>query len=254
MKKILVLLLTGILLVACGSSGATEVQQEEEVKAEPVSEEIVIEEVPEEEPVFVEEDIALAKEMIEFIQQKEDEFVEEANKEFDKTRDSYEEYNNFLLGTTADDEIRNDFQKLSNDMILNPFLDKYGQHVIEQSKRNFMYLVNVRAYSDDGKRLPLSKFEITPSYQHFNLEEPIIEYHEQYNVHELTFPVSENTELFVTEKETDNTVHDEFTFYKTEDGDLIVGKFSSLKFNAHVDFEDDPEDVREDLQELPPLQ
>lgn len=244
MKKVLVLLLTGILFAACGNSGSTQAQQEDKAQ---------------EEPVFTEEDIALAKEMIEFVQEKENEFVQKANEELDKTRNSYEEYQTMTNGFTANKEIREDFQDLSNDMILTPLLDNYGQHIIEGERWDLQTRVNVKDYEINGEQvnsIQLEDYEIAMSYENLNLEEPTIEYHEQYGVHELVFPIDdENTVPFITQKETNSTTYEEFTFYKTKDGELLIGKFSPLQYNALVlDFEDDPEDVHEDLQELPPLQ
>src|SRR5690606_18040109 len=117
MKKIILLLLTGILITACGDSGVTKEQQENDVK---------------EEPVFTDEDIALAKEIIEFVHEKESEFVQEANKELDNTRETYERFQTMTEGFTADKKIREDFQSLSNEIIRDPFLKKYSQNVIEK--------------------------------------------------------------------------------------------------------------------------
>src|SRR5690606_11959621 len=125
----------------------------------------------------------------------------------------------------------------------------------EKEDRELIFLVNVKAYNTDGSRLSFDEFRIAQSYENFDIEEPIIEYHEQFDVHELIFPVSEDTALFVTGQDTNNAVNDEFTFYKAKNGDLIFGKLSPLKFNVSIsNFSDDPESVREDLQQLPPLQ
>lgn len=240
MKKTLILLLVVVLLTACSNSGATETQDEEK-----------------NEPVFTDEDIALAKEIIEFVHEKETEFVEEANKELDKTRNSYEKYETMTEGFTANKEIREDFKPLSKKIVLDSLLEQYGDNVIKrEDKENMEFRVNVRNYDADGESISLSDFQITTSYENLELEEPTIEYHDQYGVHELIFPVNEeNTTIFMPDATQNSSLNDRFTFYKTRDGDLIVGVFESILYNAKVsDFEDDPEDVQEDLQELPPLQ
>jgi len=237
MKKLFILFITGILLAACGDSGSDNTQQEDE-------------------PVFTDEDIALAEEMIEFVQDKEREFVEEANKELDETRDSYEEYETMTEGFTANKEIREEFQDLSNDMILEPFVENYGQHIIQREDReNLNFRVNVKNYDENGESVSLEDFQIVPSYENLDLEEPVMEYHDQYDVHELIFPVNEeNTTLFITDSSSNTTVYDKFTFYKTKEGELLVGKMSRLQYNVMISDFEDPEDVQEDLQELPPLQ
>lgn len=240
MKKLVVLFLAGLLLTACGDSGTDETQQEDS-----------------DEPVFTDEDIALADEMIEFVQDKEGEFVEEANKKLEETRESYDQYETMTEGFTANKEIREDFQSLSNDMILEPFLEEYGQYVIKREDReNMNFRVNVKNYDENGESISLEDFQIVPSYENLTLEEPIMEYHDKYDVHELIFPVNtEETALFMTDATSNSSLSDRFTFYKTQEGELIVGIFESLLYNSNVfNFKDDTEDIQEDLQELPSLQ
>lgn len=243
MKKIILLLLTGILITACGDSGVTKEQQENDVK---------------EEPVFTDEDIALAKEIIEFVHEKESEFVQEANKELDNTRDSYEQFQTMTEGFTADKEIREDFQSLSNDMILVPLLDEYSQYIVEGEKWELQSRVNVKNYEDNNKaggRSPLDKFQIVMSYEDLQLQEPIIEYYDQYDVHELIIPVNKGTKIFRADKTPESALSNRFTFYKTENGNLIIGRLSPLQYNAMVlDFDRDIEKVQDDLKQLPPLQ
>lgn len=238
MKKVLALLIAVMLLSACSDSEATEEQQESE-----------------EEPVFTQEDIDLAKEIIAFVQEKEIEFVEEANKELDRTRESYEEFETMTEGFTADKEISEDLQVLSKEMILDPLKEQYGDNLIERDDKELNFRVNVKIDDENGQSLSLEDYEIVPSYENLELEESIIEYHDQHNVHELVFPVdAENTTLFTVENDTNTTVYDEFTFYKSESDDLIIGKMSRLQYNAMISDFEDPEDYHEDSQDLPPLQ
>lgn len=242
MKKIIILLLTGILLTACGDSGVTEAQQEDGVK---------------DEPVFTDEDITLAKEIIEFVQEKEMVFVEEANKELDKTRETYEQYETMTEGFTAIKEIREDFKPLSREIVLEPLLEEYGGHFVKREDReNMGFRVNVKNYDENGKSISLDDFHVVPSYENLTLENPIIEYHKQYGVHELIFRVNkENTNIFKVDGTPNSSLNDSFTFYKTKEGNLIVGVFEPILYNSNVfNFEGDPENVQEDLQELPPLQ
>jgi len=241
MKKtalLLLVILVIVLLAACSNSSSSDTTQENE-------------------PIFTEEDIGLAKEMIAFIQQKESEFVEVANQKLNEERSYYEQYESVLEGQSADLKIQNDFIPLANDMVLNPFLEEYGERFIKNDHaENLEFRVNVKTYDETGESVSLEEFQIVPGYENLTLEDPIIEYHEQYDVHELIFPVNEeSTNIFNAEKKNSDSLQDRFTFYKTEDGQLIFGIYEPVMNRASVfDFEDAPEDVQEDLEALPPLQ
>jgi len=247
MKKLWILLFSVVFVIAACSASSEEGNQKEQVK---------------EEPIFTKEDIALAKEMIQYAQELEGDFVATANEDY-KTQmnENPEKYKSDGFGPSFDeDKFMQDFKPLSKAKILDPFVKKYGKHIVGKEDKEVHSRVNVSGFSQeenkesDGVYKKLDERKLFLTYQNLTLEEPVIEGHNEYGVHELVFPIDmENTTSF---KDVEGSpLSDQFTFYKSEEGDLLIGEFPFLKGNEFVSsFKDDTEDVEEALNQLPPLQ
>ncbi|WP_404456996.1 membrane lipoprotein lipid attachment site-containing protein (plasmid) [Virgibacillus necropolis] len=237
MKKIVILFLVAILfLTACSKDKKEEDQNEKELSNQ---------------PTFTEEDINLAKDIIAYTQQLEKEFVQKANKKLDKTRNEYREKYVGSEASKRSEKIAEDMQGLAKKVILDPLVKKYGDHIMKDGKLNTDINVDMFKWEGNDTRKIIDENRVFLSYENLHYHDPTIEYHKKYDVHELVFEVNEEkTKIFNRD-----TFTYEFTFYKTEDGKLIIGQLVPLKSNIYVnDFTDDKEDVLEELNQLPPLQ
>jgi len=246
MKKLLILLLSVVFVTACSSSGEEE-NQKEQVK---------------EEPIITKEDIALAKEMIQYTEELEKDFVTAGNKELKKILKANPDKYKPEVPTTGMDkkEFTQDFMPLSKEKILDPFVEKYGKHIVEKEDTELKARVNVSHVSQEenegsnGIHKKLDQWQIFPTYQNLTLEEPVIEEHKEHGVHELVFQINEEETVYFNDAGSVR-LPDQFTFYKSEEGDLLIGEFPFLKGNEFVSsFKDDTEDVEEALNQLPSLQ
>jgi len=245
MKKLVILLLSIVFVTACSASSEEDAQKEQE-----------------QEPIFTEEDIDLAKEMIQYAQELEEDFVVTANEDYkNKINENPERYNSDEFGSPFDeDKFMQDFKPLSKEKILDPFIEKYGQHVVGKENTELESRVNVSHFSqtesEDSNGEKLEERQFFPTYENLTLKEPVIEYYELYGVHELVLPIDmENTTSFNDVE--GSPILDKITFYKTEEGELLIGKFEYLKGNQyyHVNTANDEysKDTQEDLNNLPSL-
>ncbi|GGJ77398.1 hypothetical protein [Virgibacillus salexigens] len=247
MKK-LVLLLLIVIVTACSSGN--EEKQNDESKGE-------------QEPTFTKEDIALAEEMIQYAQDLEKDFVETANKELKKQlEENPEKYRSEdLMGGFDQKKFKEDFMPLSKEKILDPFVERYGKHVVGKEDKEVQSRVNVSHFSQEenegsnGIYKKLDKRQLFLTYQNLTLEEPVIEYHKDYGVHELVFPINKEETIYFSDTETFH-LPNKITFYKSEEKGLLIGEFPFIIGNAFVDHFKDVEfreDTDEDLKQLPEL-
>lgn len=234
MKKIIVFLVAiSLVLSACSSQNQGDNKEESEEQSN--------------EPVFTKEDIQLAKEIIKFVNKKEANFVKKANK---KLRNGD---NSSSFGGRDKNKVAERFRPLSEEMILQPLLERYGDHIIKNG--DLTTGVNAGSFTWNGtEKKPSPNIRVFQTYKDLTLKEPKVKHHKNQllNMHELIIQVNEQkTKIFP-----ENPMLFYYTFYKSKEGKLIVGKLPPLSWNAYIiDFETEyKEDLKEKLKQLPPLQ
>ena len=237
MKKIVLLFLAATLILTACSKDQQEKKQDK-TKAN-------------NQPTFTEEDIKLAKDIIDYTHQLEKEFVQKANQKLEKTRKAYRKPNGVWDSLTTDSKIAEDMQEMAKNMIVDPLVGKYGDLIVKDVELKADVNVGKFKWKGNDNRKIIDEYRIYLSYEDFQYHGSSIKYYKKYDIHELVFEVNEKkTKIFDRD-----TLTYEFTFYKSKDGKLIIGDLAPLKSNVYVsDFTDDKKYIKDDLNKLPPLQ
>lgn len=257
MKKILFVLLSGLVILSACSSGET-------------SEEDAVEGEHEEEPVFSEEDVELAEEMIMYASQLEEEFTVAANEKWEELKkENPELYNadnlyNELDETEREEAIKEVFDPLAIEMIVEPFFEEYGEYLYED-KRDMLPAIQYTQYNQESEGSEiLDDYSFYPTYDNLTIASNNVELVEELEIHELNFTIDTENTTFYKDFD-DNTIgrqqyvepSDEITFYKTQENEFIIGTLPILgEYQNEITYDSDSqiERSKELINSLPSLQ